>query len=221
MKTKSRYIALLLTVVFILSLSACGTSANEEMSAEKAKGYVQGTLDASYKAMFEEYTKITGDSEEAASQYYEEAVSEGVDTLNSMFNLSDEQNTRLTTSIKELMKIVKYEVGEASGDNENGYEIKATIEPLVMFDRNKLEEDMLADFQTMSEEKQQEFAEDYDKVVAWTLDILIDQIESAAKSPTYNEPVECILHLEKDENGEWFINEEDMKTFSNQVFAYI
>lgn len=220
MKSISKYIVLLMTAVLMLSLGACGNTAKEEMSLDRAKGYVQGTLDASYKAMFDEYSKITGESQEDASKYYEEAVSEGVDILNSMFNLSDDQNTRLTGSIKELMGIASYEVGEATGDNENGYEIEVTVEPLVMFDRNALEEDMLEDFQEMSEEEQQELANDYDKVVAWTIDKLIDQIEDAVVSPVYKEKTAFTLHLEKDENGEWFINEEDMKTFSNNIFAY-
>lgn len=103
-RMKKRMLALAAVLVLAVSmLTGCGG-----MTEEDAKEYVKATLDASYKADFDAYMKVTDSSKEEVQKLYDDNIENIVSFTRICFqkpNIQLEMQKRQTVDLKLLSKL--------------------------------------------------------------------------------------------------------------------
>lgn len=205
-----RNVSLVMAAVMVLGmLTGCG------MKPDDAKAYVQATLDAGYKANFDEYAKITDSTKEEAQKLFDG----NIDTITSSFGFdalgaTEETMDKYRELIKEIFAKVKYTVGEAK-ESDDGFEVEVTAEPMEIF--SGLQEDLMSKVQEeigksdkeMNEEEAQQFA----------IDLVYNLLSDKLAEVTYGEAQTITVHVTKDSNGVWNITEDDLKAVDAALFT--
>lgn len=124
---KKRGIAALLVTVMMLSLlGGCAKKFD-------AAGYTKAVLDLTYKDKTEQYLKLTKSTKEQADKVYSDNL-DGVMNQFLSLKLSKEMMDNYRQFFKDLIKEVKYTVGEAKQDKKGNYTVDVTVEPILLFD---------------------------------------------------------------------------------------
>lgn len=230
-------LAVLLLIVLTLTLVGCGQS--EEAST---KVLVQGNIDSIYlgKAT-SEYLKMVDATQEKVDADYIDGMNKEAEFFCTYFNivdpeygetyetLSDDIKTSIVEMYKEIYSKSSYTVGE-SVKNEDGFDVLVTIKPIDIIEKafNKLEEGY---------EPYEKFAEKYqsidldalsdDEVLSildqYTSDysnLLIDLINGLIPEIGYKDAKEVTLHVEKNENDRYHINQDDWTVIDDYMIYY-
>lgn len=230
-------IAVLLLIVLTLTLVGCGQS--EEAST---KVLVQGNIDSIYlgKAT-SEYLKMVDTTQEKVEADYIDGMNKEAEFFCTYFNiidpeygetyetLSDGIKNDIVEMYKEIYNKSSYTVGEPvkSGD---GFDVLVTINPIDIIEKafNKLEEGY---------EPYEEFAEKYQSIdldamsedeILSTLDqytsdystLLIDLINGLIPELGYKDAKEVTVHVEKNENDRYHINQDDWTVIDDYIIYY-
>lgn len=124
---KRKHIAAVLVAAVMLALLAgC-------VGKFDAGGYTQAILDVTYKNVTEQYIEITGSTKEAAEQIFTKNLDIAMEDFESL-NLPDELEDKYRQLFGDLIKNVRYTVGEAKEDDNGNFTVDVTIEPLTIFD---------------------------------------------------------------------------------------
>lgn len=123
MKKVKRMFAVCLTVIMVAATAVgCGNF--------DAEGYVTACLDLLTKAETEQYTKLTGRTEEQAKQNYEDNI-DGMMAMMGELNLSDELENNYRTLYADIYKKAKYTVtGSEKLKDKDGYAVTIEIEQM-------------------------------------------------------------------------------------------
>lgn len=192
------------------------------MSEFDARAYTQAFLDASYKNETEEYTQLTGIKKTEAKSLFEDNLSATMEDFREI-GLSDELEDSYCKLFSDMLKQVKYTVGEAEKDKEGNYTVTITVEPLTILDdtyagvteaAEKYAEEIttlvMSGEEMPSEETMQNHVyELYYELLRTTLD------EGAA----YGDPVLMAVHIIRQEDKSYRVLSEDIRMLNETLIS--
>ena len=200
----------MLAALMALSLTACGETFDPV-------AYMQGTLDSVYhNEQSQEFLDNLDDenSNESLKKDREDSINEMAEnlaTLSGVTNPSDETLANAKKMLSDVYAATKYEVGEATEDEDGGYTVAVTVYPLLSFasvatDESGIYTDALTETLTadMSEDEMYETA----------LSVLCNLIEEQLKDPQYGDAIETTLKI-SDEGDYYIVDEDEFKDFEN------
>lgn len=121
---KKCFLSGLLLFTMMITLTGCGTF--------DASGYIKACLDANTHGEFEEYAKITKTSVEDITKQYNDLLDEEISYLDS-YQATEEQKTKFRELFVNIYKAFKYEVGEATKNDDGSYTVPVTTYKLMVF----------------------------------------------------------------------------------------
>ncbi len=206
---KKKGILAVLLIVVMTILCGCGG-----MSAEDAQSYAKSVLDASYKGEFDKYIEWTKSSEEEAKKLYEGNIDATMQQAGfASLGLSDELTENYRQLFLDMIKKVKYEVGEAKEVGDKEYEIDVTIEPFAGF------EGVVSEAETVVTEEVTNMTEvpDQNTINEMYFQKIYDLMSEKVASPVYNDPVTVTITVKPDSNGVYFIEQSDMQALDSAM----
>lgn len=210
MKTMLKRNVLLVLVGLLIPgmLAGCG------MKPDTAKAYVQATLDAGYKADFDEYTKITDSTKEEAQKLFDN----NIDTVTSSLGFdalgaTEETMDKYSELLKEIFAKVKYEVGDTK-ETDGGFEVEVTAEPMEIF--TGIQDELVAKMQEEVTTSGKEVTED--DVNQLAIDMVHELLSEKLEEVTYGEPQTITVHVTKNSDGVWNITESDLQAVDKALF---
>ncbi len=198
-----------MAVVMVLTmLAGCG------MKPDDAKAYVQATLDAGYKADFDEYAKITDSTKEEAQKLFDNNIDTVTNSLRfSALGATEETTEKYRELLKEIFAKAKYTVGEAK-EKEGGFEVEVKAEPMQIF--SGVQDELLTKLQ---EEVAKSGQSKEDEINQLAIDMLYDLLNEKLGSVTYGEPQSITVHVTKDSSNVWNITESDLQAVDAALFT--
>lgn len=187
-----------------------------------ASGYTKAVLDVSYKDQTEEYVKLTESSQKDAEQIFEQNLDAMVEEFGGL-DLSEDLRKNYRGLFENMMKKVRYEVGEAVKDEERNYTVEVKIQPMLIFD------DTYAAFQQKAEEYAQQISdkalkgesipteeEMQNHVFELYYQILKEALDSDVQ---YGDPETVVIHINRDENNVYSIPETDITALDEKTIS--
>lgn len=205
-----RNVSLVMAVLMSLALLAgCG------MKPEDAKAYVQSTLDAGYKASFDEYVKITDSTKEEAQKLFDNNIDTVTNSLGfSALGATEETNDKYRELFKEIFSKAKYTVGDAK-ETDDGFEVEVKAEPMQIF--SGIEEELVAKLQEEVTKSGGDIKED--EINQLAIDMMYDLLTEKIASVEYGEPQSVTVHVTKNSDGVWNITESDLQAVDAALFS--
>lgn len=204
---KKRLLVLLILVMGILT--GCG------MTEEEAQDYVKASLDAAYKGEFDAFVEITESTPEGAKAMYEENIVHTMEAAGfSEKNLDEELVEKYEEFFFTLAKVADYKVGEAEKAEDDGYAVEVTVRPLVIFDgiEDEVTEKLLDRIDDMEKHPSDK------KITRMSFEIMYDILSEKLEAPEYGEEVSITINIHKNEEGMYYISEEDMLALDGVLF---
>ena len=210
MKRRTKVMTLLVLAMSML-LCACGA----KYGPEDAKAYAKSCLDASYKGEFTEYVKLTDSTEEEAQEMYDNGIDltmEASEILTS--GVSQELQDKYRQLFIDLYKSAKYTLGEAKEDGDDGFTVVVTVEPFTIFDG--LDTELTAKLEELAANlSENPTDEEINELVYQAMyDLMIAKM---GDNMTYGDPVDVTLHVLPDEDGVYYIPEDDLYAVENAM----
>lgn len=206
---RKRNVLLTMAVVMVLTmLAGCG------MKPDDAKAYVQATLDAGYKADFDEYAKITDSTKEEAQKLFDNNIDTVTNSLGfSALGATEETTEKYRELLKEIFAKAKYTVGEAK-EKDGGFEVEVKAEPMQIF--SGVQDELVTKLQ---EEVAKSGQPKEDEINQLAIDMLYDLLNEKLASVTYGEPQSITVHVTKDSSNVWNITESDLQAVDAALFT--
>lgn len=212
--------SLALICVFGLLLGGCSLFG---VSASDIKTLVQGNLDVIYLDQpAAAYLKLVSSTEEEAHQDYEDGVWSEVDFVAECFEIEldvceDSVSQRLFDLLSTVYDSSKYTVGAAE-KTADGYTVEVTIEPIDIFER-MLEEDYDAAYEEiwMAYDFSNATEEEYE--TTWA-QFILDLLEARLDKIGYVDPVTVSVHVEKNDEGYYTMNDDDFYKVDWYIIYY-
>ncbi len=211
MKTMlKRKVSLVMVVMMVLGmLTGCG------MKPDDAKAYVQATLDASYKAEFGEYAKITDSTEEEAQKLFDDNINKTINSLGfDALGATEETMDKYRELLKEISSKAKYTVGDVK-EADGGFEVEVTAEPMEIF--SGMQDELVAKMQEKATKSDEQLSED--KINQLAIDLVHELLTEKLAKVTYGEPKTITVHVTKNSDGVWNITESDLQTVDTSLFT--
>ncbi|MDD6170813.1 MAG: hypothetical protein PUB46_12225 [Lachnospiraceae bacterium] len=197
MKKMKKMIAVCLTVVMVAATAVgCGKF--------DAEGYVAACLDLLTKGETEQYTKLTGRTEEQAEQDYENNIDAMMEAMGEL-NLSEDLENNYRTLYKNIYKSAKYTVtGSEKMTDKDGYTVTVEIEQITgLFDG--LEDEVTNRVMNEKDSLTPDITEA--EVNELVFQIMYDVLNERMDVITYNEPETVTVEV-VGEDGVYSITEE-------------
>ncbi len=121
-----------LSLLFMLSVAMCFTLTGCMLDFD-ASGYIKAGLDASTKGEFEAYAEITGSTVEEVEAIYNQTIDTEMSYINA-YNVTEEQKANFRALFVDMYKNFKYEVGEATKNDDGSYIVPVTTYKLTVFE---------------------------------------------------------------------------------------
>jgi hypothetical protein len=171
-----------------------GCSSNKDMSK-----YLQALLDVSYKNDTSEFVKIKLGTEDEATALYNQGIEDGVTAFCDSLNVPEGLDEDFRELYINMLKLVKYEVGDAVKQSDGSYIVTVTYEKMNIFKPAvEIYEDSVAsivdgwansDEDIDDEEKQRQIILEFK-----------NSMETAMSQVTYEEPQEMTVRIELADN---------------------
>jgi hypothetical protein len=171
-----------------------GCSSNKDMSK-----YLQALLDVSYKNDTSEFVKIKLGTEDEATALYNQGIEDGVTAFCDSLNVPEGLDEDFRELYINMLKLVKYEVGDAVKQSDGSYIVTVTYEKMNIFKPAvEIYEDNVAsivdgwansDEDIDDEEKQRQIILEFK-----------NSMETAMSQVTYEEPQEMTVRIELADN---------------------
>lgn len=186
---------LLLILVCMVTIGIMGgCSSNKDMSK-----YLQALLDVSYKNDTSEFVKIKLGTEDEATALYNQGIEDGVTAFCDSLNVPEGLDEDFRELYINMLKLVKYEVGDAVKQSDGSYIVTVTYEKMNIFKPAvEIYEDSVAsivdgwansDEDIDDEEKQRQIILEFK-----------NSMETAMSQVTYEEPQEMTVRIELADN---------------------
>jgi hypothetical protein len=171
-----------------------GCSSNKDMSK-----YLQALLDVSYKNDTSEFVKIKLGTEDEATALYNQGIEDGVTAFCDSLNVPEGLDEDFRELYINMLKLVKYEVGDAVKQSDGSYIVTVTYEKMNIFKPAvEIYEDSVAsivdgwvnsDEDIDDEEKQRQIILEFK-----------NSMETAMSQVTYEEPQDMTVRIELADN---------------------
>ena len=206
---RKRNVSLAMVVVMSLTmLAGCG------MKPDDAKAYVQATLDAGYKADFDEYAKITDSTKEDAQKLFDNNIDTVTNSLGfGVLGATEETTEKYRELLKEIFAKAKYTVGDVK-EKDGGFEVVVNAEPMQIF--SGVQDELVTKLQEKVAKSGQPKEEEINQLA---IDMLYDLLTEKLASVTYGEPQSVTVHVTKDSNNVWNITESDLQAVDAALFT--
>ena len=206
---RKRNVSLAMVVVMSLTmLAGCG------MKPDDAKAYVQATLDAGYKADFDEYAKITDSTKEDAQKLFDNNIDTVTNSLGfGALGATEETTEKYRELLKEIFAKAKYTVGDVK-EKDGGFEVVVNAEPMQIF--SGVQDERVTKLQEKVAKSGQPKEEEINQLA---IDMLYDLLTEKLASVTYGEPQSVTVHVTKDSNNVWNITESDLQAVDAALFT--
>lgn len=189
-----------------------------------AAGYTQAILDVSYRNNTEEYMALTGAKQEDADKIFDNNLDATMKAFQNL-NLPADVEAKFKGLFEELVKSVKYSVGEAVETEDDNYTINVKVNPITIFDdtyeafqkkakeyADKVSNDVMNGADMPSDEEMQ------NQVYQIYYDILQKEVESGIK---YGETKTITVHVNKNKNNIYEIKQSDMTALDAQMISQL
>lgn len=189
-KYKKRHIIVpaLLVVSMVLCLTGClGKSFD-------AKRYVQGYLDASTKGIVEDYSAMTGISEEDAKKDYEARLDSEVKDMTSVIKISEELQQTYRELFKKIAGSYKYEVGEAVKGDNMSFTVPVTVHRLKIY-KTADDETQKKLKKKLEKQMKKSSVSDANEFSVWYLETLAEELTKGLEKLEYADPETITLHV--------------------------
>lgn len=117
-------VTILLLFTMTITLTGCGSF--------DASAYIKACLDANTHGEFEEYAQITNNEAADIEAQYNSLLDSEISYLDS-YNASPEQKAKFRELFINIYKSFRYEVGEATKNDDNTYTVPVTTYKLMIF----------------------------------------------------------------------------------------
>ena len=206
---RKRNVSLAMVVVMALTmLAGCG------MKPDDAKAYVQATLDAGYKADYDEYAKITDSTKEDAQKLFDNNIDTVTNSLGfGALGATEETTEKYRELLKEIFAKAKYTVGDVK-EKDGGFEVVVNAEPMQIF--SGVQDELVTKLQEKVAKSGQPKEEEINQLA---IDMLYDLLTEKLASVTYGEPQSVTVHVTKDSNNVWNITESDLQAVDAALFT--
>ena len=198
----------MVVVMSLTMLAGCG------MKPDDAKAYVQATLDAGYKADFDEYAKITDSTKEDAQKLFDNNIDTVTNSLGfGVLGATEETTEKYRELLKEIFAKAKYTVGDVK-EKDGGFEVVVNAEPMQIF--SGVQDELVTKLQEKVAKSGQPKEEEINQLA---IDMLYDLLTEKLASVTYGEPQSVTVHVTKDSNNVWNITESDLQAVDAALFT--
>lgn len=201
----------MLAALLALSLTACGETFDPA-------AYIQGTLDSIYHDNHSQDFADSlddGTTLEDLKKDREDSINDMASILASICGVSDPSDETLA-NIKKMMSDVyaasKYEVGEATEDEDGNYTVAVTVYPLLSFAKVLDDEDEIYS-KGIEEAISADMSED--EMYETALITLCNLVEEQLKDPQYGDAVETTLLVELDDDDYYTVTEDGLADFED------
>lgn len=199
--------ALMLAVLLTFSVTACGKKFD-------AAAYTKSVLDANYQQNFTEYAEFCKITEDEAKEELQKTIDEQVEAeltgLSSLGEFTDEEKQEYKDLLMEVNKLAKYEVQEATEDEDGNFTVTISITPANVF--QTLEDNSTAIAENMVKEG-------LDITDASTFQkLLIQSLQKSLDENEYNEATSIEISVAKDSNNQYGISDSDLQLISDTLF---
>lgn len=221
-KKKKSIITLIISILLVTLLNGCSTISLLTQGEFDASGYVQGIMDASYKGEFDQYIKLTQDTQENATTAYEavmETKAEGFANYTAV-TLNEEMKAKFIEYSKQIYQNSKYEVSDAK-KTDKGFTVDITISPMLILKSISNEgKDYVADFNEknangdFTELSDEEFAAEYAKGIMQIFENNIATIQ-------YDEPVTITVNVVLQEDKVYTMEAEEFTKIDSVILKTV
>lgn len=171
---------------FIFTGMLLGMLAGCSLFTFDASGYVKACLDANAHGEFAAYAEMTGYTPEEVEQQYNDLMDQEISYLDS-YNASDETKQKFRDLFIRIYGQFKYEVGEATKNEDNTYSVPVTIYKLNVFqDVMDKGEDYITDYVQKEYDAGNTLSED--DLYQVVLDFMYDELSANLAKADYAEP---------------------------------
>lgn len=207
-----------LSVLFVMCL-AVSFVLTGCMPKFDASGYIKSCLDANTKGEFEAYAEITGATVEEVEALYNQSIDAEMAYIEA-YNVSEEKKAEFRQLFIDMYKNFKYEVGEATRNDDDSYTVPVTTYKLMIFDGILTEgETHLNDFaqaevdagRTPTQEQLEEEA----------MNFMYDAMKANLDALTYAEPVTTDIIVSPTKSGSQVIYSADANALQDLIESLI
>ncbi|MCH5265087.1 MAG: hypothetical protein J1F02_04255 [Lachnospiraceae bacterium] len=168
----------LLSFFLIMCLTACS------LFSFDASGYTKACLDATLHGDFTEYAEFVDVSVEDAQKDFDETLEMDISRIFNGITLNDDLKQKYKELLKEIYAQCKYEVGEASTNEDGSYSVPVTTQKLIVF-KGVAE---ATDKQLKKFKKNSKKSPSMDELTEKYLQLTYDELTKNLKSVTYEDP---------------------------------
>lgn len=208
-----------LVVVMVFGTAGCSLTSSLGGKSAKYKKYVQGLLDANFKAKYSDFKSTTNATQTQAENNYKETVENYKQSLldNYLYEdeLTDDEMARLETITKDLLAKTSYTVEKAKMKS-GSYSVTVKVKPINYIDAvydqasSLTEEYADVDYSTMSDAEYSELLAEWNSKM---LDILEDNIDSI----TYADEVSVTVSIDEG-SQEYSVPDDDWEKLESSLF---
>lgn len=184
---------LIMSFMIAMSLTACVPNFD-------ASGYIKACLDASTKAEFDAYAEITHSDTEDIEALYNQSIDTEIAYIENHYHVSEETKEKFRTLFIDIYKSFKYEVGEATRNEDNSYTVPVTTYKLQVFKgyMDGGEEYLTQYAQTQIDAGQTPTQKELEEVA---LNYMYDKMSANLEAAVYAEPVTTDILVSPTKNG--------------------
>jgi hypothetical protein len=171
-----------------------GCTSNKDISK-----YLEALLDTSYKNDTSEFVKIKLGTEDEATALYSQGIEDGVTAFCESLNVPEGLDEDFRELYMDMLKLVKYEVGDAVKQSDGSYIVTVTYEKMNIFKPAvEIYEDSVAEI-VDGWANSDEDIDDEEKQRQVILEFK-NSMETVMSQITYDEPQEMTVRIELDDN---------------------
>lgn len=219
MKFTKRFLALLLALVLMLSLAACGGGFAEDVTL-----LVRGNLDELYLGSFDpDYMKLVGATEEECQASYEDGMGVEADFFAYYFGieLTEEQRNEVIEMYKEIYAKSSYTVSTAEKEDDNTYRVKVEIQPIDLFVLvDEVWDETVDNFNAGYKDVYSMTDAEYEAYLQDAARMIIDLCKSLMPEMGNLDTKTVYVQVTKDSNDYWSITDDNMADLDEAIIAY-
>lgn len=230
MKKLRKPALLTLALSLVLCLTGCGLFGG--VTEETAVDYVKAQMDVIYKGEYQGYLDLVADStQEECQEAYDSKMTSEAEYLMGLLAIeypTEELTARFADLYRQIFAKADYTVQEASRMEDGSYSVKVVVKPIDIIDQlNEAWDDFSEDFEARYADVDVESMTD-DEYADWYVNTydadygqsLADLLESLIPSLGYMEETSILVQVQPDEDGYYYLSEDDFSNLDWLVVYY-
>ena len=232
MKKMRKLVLLPLTLALVLCLAACNLFGVGGVTKQDAVDYVKAQMDVIYKGEYQDYLDLVADStQEECQEAHEEKMTTEAEYLMNLLAIeypTEELTARFADLYRQIFAKADYTVQEASRLDDGSYSVKVVVRPIDIIDQlNSAWYDFSEEFEakyadvdpnTMTDAEWEDwYVNTYDADYGQSLAALL---ESLIPSLGYMEETSILVQVQPDEDGYYYLSEDDFANLDWLVVYY-